>query len=138
MDEHFWWAAAALLVGGLIGFLLGHLRAVRAGAEAGAARSQAAELGRQIQSLEEERRNMASQLRDYTGELATEKQKAAGLEESRTALKAEFEILASSILEDKSKRFTEQSVCRNSNAKSTRPMGRRARRVTPSPRKCGA
>jgi DNA recombination protein RmuC len=109
MDEHYWWALAALLVGGLVGFLLGHLRAVRAGAEAAAARSQAAELGRQIQSLDEERRTLASQLRDFTGELATEKQKAAGLEESRAALKAEFENLASSILEDKSKRFTEQN-----------------------------
>ena len=109
MDEHYWWALAALLVGGLVGFLLGHLRAVRAGAEAAAARSQAAELSRQIQSLDEERRTLAAQLRDYTGELATEKQKAAGLEESRAALKAEFENLASSILEDKSKRFTEQN-----------------------------
>lgn len=109
MDEHYWWAVAALLVGGLVGFLLGHLRAVRAGAEAAAARSQAAELSRQIQSLDEERRTLAAQLRDYTGELATEKQKAAGLEESRAALKAEFENLASSILEDKSKRFTEQN-----------------------------
>ena len=60
MDEHYWWAVAALLVGGLVGFLLGHLRAVRAGAEAAAARSQAAELGRQIQSLDEERRTLAA------------------------------------------------------------------------------
>ena len=37
--EYLWYALAAVLFGGLAGFLLGHLRSVRATTEAPAARS---------------------------------------------------------------------------------------------------
>lgn len=109
MSEPLWWAIAALLFGGLAGFLLGHLRSVRASSEAAAARTRAEELERQVHQLDEERRRLAGEIQSFTGELATEKQKTAGLEESRIALKAEIENLATTILEDKSKRFTEQN-----------------------------
>lgn len=107
--EYLWFALAAALFGGLAGFLLGQLRAARAGAETAAARSRADEYERQVHDLDEERRRLVGQVQTFTGELATEKQKTAGLEESRGALKAEIENLAASILEDKSKRFTEQN-----------------------------
>lgn len=110
MPEHFWWTvAAAFLVGGSVGFLLGHIRAVRNAAEAAAARNRVDELGRQVGQIEEERRALSAQVQNFAAELATEKQKTAGLEDSRTALKAEIENLAASILEDKSRRFTEQN-----------------------------
>ncbi len=109
MPEYFWWSLAALLGGGVVGFLLGHLRSVRAGAEAAAARSRAEEFERQNRSLEEERRKLAAEIQSFAADLAAEKQKTAGLEESRAALKIEFENLAAGILEDKSKRFTEQN-----------------------------
>jgi DNA recombination protein RmuC len=109
MPESYWWAIAALIGGALVGFLLGHLRSVRATAETAVARSRADELERQTRELGEERRHLAEQVQAFTGQLATEKQKTAGLEESRVALKAEIENLAASILEDKSRRFTEQN-----------------------------
>lgn len=109
MPEHLWWAIAALVCGGLTGFLLGHLRSVRAVAETAAARTRADEFERQVRYLDDERRQLVDQVQVFTGELATEKQKTAGLEESRAALKAEIENLAATILEDKSKRFTEQN-----------------------------
>lgn len=109
MPEPFWWTLAALLFGGLAGFLLGHLRSVRAVAETAAARTRADEFERQVHYLDDERRKLVTQVQTFTGELATEKQKTAGLEESRAALKAEIENLAATILEDKSKRFTEQN-----------------------------
>ena len=109
MPEHLWWAIAALICGGLTGFLLGHLRSVRAVAETAAARTRADEFERQVRYLDDERRQLVDQVQVFTGELATEKQKTAGLEESRAALKAEIENLAATILEDKSKRFTEQN-----------------------------
>ena len=109
MPEHFWWLLAAVLGGGLVGFLLGHLRSVRSGAEAAAAKSRAEEFEKQVQTLDAERRTLSSEVQAFASELAAEKQKTAGLEESRAALKVEFENLAASILEDKSKRFTEQN-----------------------------
>ena len=109
MPEYFWWVVAALLFGGLAGFLIGHLRSVRAAAETAAARSRADEFERQVHYLNDERRQLVEQVQAFTGDLATEKQKTAGLEDSRTSLKAEIENLATSILEDKSKRFTEQN-----------------------------
>lgn len=107
--EYLWYALAAVLFGGLVGFLLGHLRSVRAATEAAAARSRADEYERQVHYLDEERRKLVEQLQAFTADLATERQKTAGLEESRAALRAEIENLASDILEDKSKRFTEQN-----------------------------
>lgn len=109
MPEYFWWCFAALIGGGLIGFLLGHIRAVRAGVETVAARSRAEEFERQVHALEEERRKLSDEVRLLAADLAAEKQKTAGLEEARAALKVEFENLAAGILEDKSKRFTEQN-----------------------------
>ncbi len=109
MPDYFWWCLAALIGGGVIGFLLGHVRAVRAGVETAAARSRAEEFERQVQVLDEERRKLSSEVRSFAADLAAEKQKTAGLEEARTALKIEFENLAAGILEDKSKRFTEQN-----------------------------
>ena len=108
MPEHFWWALAALLFGGLAGFLLGHLRSGRAAAETAAARSRADEFERQVRDLDEERRRLNGQIQNFSGELAAEKQKTTGLEDARVTLKAEIENLATTILEDKSKRFTEQ------------------------------
>jgi DNA recombination protein RmuC len=62
-----------------------------------------------VHYLNDERRQLVGQVQAFTGELATERQKTTGLEESRVALKAEIENLATTILEDKSKRFTEQN-----------------------------
>jgi DNA recombination protein RmuC len=107
--ESLWLILAALLVGGLAGYLLGHLRSVRATAEAAAARTRGDEHERRVHYLDEERRQFVEQIQAFTAELATEKQKTAAFEESRTALRAEMENLAASILEDKSRRFTEQN-----------------------------
>ena len=89
--EYLWYALAAVLFGGLAGFLLGHLRSVRAATEAAAARSRADEYERQVRYLDEERRKLVEQLQVFTADLATEKQKTSGLEESRASLKAEIE-----------------------------------------------
>jgi DNA recombination protein RmuC len=107
--EYLWYALPAVLFGGMAGYLLGHLRASRAATEAAAARSRAEEYERQVHYLDGERTKLVEQLQAFAADLATEKQKTAGLEESRAALKAEIENLASDILEDKSKRFTEQN-----------------------------
>jgi DNA recombination protein RmuC len=109
MAEHLWWALGALVIGGLGGFLLGQLRAVRAAAEAAAARGQAEDLSRRMASAEEERGKLLEEVREISAALAAEKQRATGLEETRISLKAEIENLANSILEDKSRRFTEQN-----------------------------
>jgi DNA recombination protein RmuC len=109
MSELYWWAIAVLLAGGVVGYLLGRLKSVGALAELAAARSRADEVSRQLQLVEDERRNLLVRVQEFSAELAGEKQKTAGLEESRGALKAEIENLAHSILEDKSKRFTEQN-----------------------------
>jgi DNA recombination protein RmuC len=109
MSELYWWAIAVLLAGGVVGYLLGRLKSVGALAELAAARSRADEVSRQLQLVEDERRNLLARVQEFSAELAGEKQKTAGLEESRGALKAEIENLAHSILEDKSKRFTEQN-----------------------------
>ena len=97
-----WIAVAALLAGAAIGYLLGRLKS--AGAQ-----SRADELQRQWQLADGERKNLLEQVREFSTQLATEQQKTAGLEESRAALKAEMENLAQAILEDKSRRFTEQN-----------------------------
>jgi DNA recombination protein RmuC len=109
MPELYWWAIAVLLAGGVVGYLLGRLKSVGALAELAAARSRSEEMARQLQLVEDDRRNLLARVEEFTAELAGEKQKTAGLEESRGALKAEIENLAHSILEDKSKRFTEQN-----------------------------
>ena len=109
MSELYWWAIAVLLAGGVVGYLLGRLKSVGALAELAAARSRADEVSRQLQLIEDERRNLLARVQEFSAELAGEKQKTAGLEESRGALKAEIENLAHSILEDKSRRFTEQN-----------------------------
>ena len=109
MPEVYWWAIAVLLAGGVVGYLLGRLKSVGALAELAAARSRSEEMARQLQLVEDDRRNLLARVEEFTAELAGEKQKTAGLEESRGALKAEIENLAHSILEDKSKRFTEQN-----------------------------
>ena len=109
MPELYWWAIAVLLAGGVVGYLLGRLKSVGALAELAAARSRADEVSRQLQLVEDDRRNLLGRVQEFSAELAGEKQKTAGLEESRGALKAEIENLAHSILEDKSKRFTEQN-----------------------------
>jgi DNA recombination protein RmuC len=110
MPEQFWWLPLlALLLGGLAGYLIGHQRAVRAAAEAAAAATRADEISRQMHFADEERRKLLEQVQAFAADLATERQKTAGLEETRAALKAEIENLASSILEDKSRRFTEQN-----------------------------
>jgi DNA recombination protein RmuC len=109
MPDQIWWTAAALACGGLAGFLLGHLRSVRAGTEAAAARSRAEEAERRVTALDDERRHLAAEVQSFAAALAAEQQKASGLEEARAALKAEFENLATGILEDKSRRFTEQN-----------------------------
>jgi DNA recombination protein RmuC len=108
MPEHLWWILA-LLLGGLAGFVLGHRRAVTAAAETAAARTRADEYERQVRYLDDERRKLIEQAHAFTAELATERQRTAGMEETRTALKSEIENLAASILEDKSRRFTEQN-----------------------------
>jgi DNA recombination protein RmuC len=108
MPEHLWWILA-LLIGGLAGFVLGHRRAIAAAAETAAARTRADEYERQVRYLDDERRKLIEQARAFTAELATERQRTAGMEETRTALKSEIENLAASILEDKSRRFTEQN-----------------------------
>jgi len=109
MTEFHWYAIAILLVGAAIGYLLGRLKSVGALAELSAARSRADEVGRQWGLVDEERRSLLEQVREFSTQLATERQKAFGLEESRTAMKAEMENLAQTILEDKSRRFTEQN-----------------------------
>jgi|694.fasta_scaffold62601_2 DNA recombination protein RmuC len=108
MPEHLWWILA-LLLGGLAGFVLGHRRAVTAAAETAAARTRADEYERQVRYLDDERRKLIEQAHAFTAELATERQRTAGMEETRAALKSEIENLAASILEDKSRRFTEQN-----------------------------
>jgi DNA recombination protein RmuC len=109
MPFSFWWLAAAFVVGGLAGFLLAHLRTVRAVAEAAAARTRADEAARQVSALDEERRRLLGQVQEFTGELAAARERAAGLDEARVTIRAEIENLASTILEDKSRRFTEQN-----------------------------
>ena len=109
MPEYYLWSLAALVVGALAGYLLGHRKAVSAAAETAAARTKADENERQLNYLNEERRKLLEQVQTFTGELAAERQKNSGLEESRAALKAEIENIAASILEDKSRRFTAQN-----------------------------
>ena len=109
MPEYYWWSLAALVTGVLAGYLLGHRKAVSAAAETAAARTKADENERQLNYLNEERRKLLEQVQTFTGELAAERQKNSGLEESRAALKAEIENIAASILEDKSRRFTAQN-----------------------------
>jgi DNA recombination protein RmuC len=109
MTDIFWLAAAFLLAGAVVGYLAGRLKSVTLTAELAAARTRADEAGRQVHAAEDERRKLLAQVQDFAGELAAEKQKSSGLEESRAALKAEIENLANTILEDKSKRFTEQN-----------------------------
>ncbi len=110
MPDYFWWLIPAmLLLGGLAGYLLAHRGALRATAELAAARTRADEFERQVHYLHEERAKLVASTQAFTADLATERQKTAGLEDSRTALKAELENLATSILEDKSRRFTEQN-----------------------------
>lgn len=109
MFEYLWWAGGALVVGLLAGYLAGQRRAAIAAVEAAGARMRADEIERQSHSIEEDRRRLLEQVQTFTGELATERQKTAGLEDMRASLKAEIENLAASILEDKSRRFTEQN-----------------------------
>lgn len=109
MPEYMWWILAALVAGVLAGYLAGRRRAMMAAAETAAARTRADELQHQVRYLDEERRKLVDQARELAADLAAERQRATGLEESRAALKAEIENLASSILEDKSRRFTEQN-----------------------------
>lgn len=109
MSEYLWWAGVALVVGLLAGYLAGQRRAAIAAVEAAGARMRADEIERQSHSIEEDRRRLLEQVQTFTGELATERQKTAGLEDMRASLKAEIENLAASILEDKSRRFTEQN-----------------------------
>lgn len=109
MPESSWWAIAVLFAGGVVGYLLGRLKSVAATAELAAARSRADEVTRQLQLVEDERRTLLARVQEFSADLAGEKQKTAGLEESRASLKAEIENLAHTILEDKSKRFTEQN-----------------------------
>ncbi len=109
MPDFFWWLVAAFLVGGLAGFLLAHLRTVRMTAAAAAARTRAEEIERQMRLLEEERRKLLAQVQEFTAELATARARAGSLEEARATLKVELENLATTILEDKSRRFTEQN-----------------------------
>lgn len=109
MAEFHWYAIAILLAGAAIGYLLGRLKSAGVLAELSAARSRADEVGRQWELADGERRNLLEQVREFSTRLASEQQKAAGLEESRAAMKAEMENLAQAILEDKSRRFTEQN-----------------------------
>ena len=109
MPDIFWIAIPLLLAGAAVGYLIGRLKSVTLTAELAAARTRADEAGRQVHAGEEERRKLLAQVQDFAAELAAEKQKTSGLEESRAALKAEIENLAHTILEDKSKRFTEQN-----------------------------
>jgi len=109
MSEYLLWTGGALVVGVLAGYLAGQRRAAIAAVEAAGARMRADEIERQSHSIEEDRRKLLEQVQTFTGELATERQKTAGLEDLRASLKAEIENLAASILEDKSRRFTEQN-----------------------------
>lgn len=109
MAEFHWYAIAILLAGAAIGYLLGRLKSAGVLAELSAARSRADEVGRQRELVDGERRDLLEQVRNISTQLASEQQKAAGLEESRAAMKAELENLAQAILEDKSRRFTEQN-----------------------------
>jgi len=123
MPEYLLWAGGALVVGLLAGYLAGQQRAAIAAVEAAGARMRADEIERQSHSIEEDRRVLLEQVQKFTGELATERQKTAGLEDLRTSLKAELENLAAGILEDKSKRFTEQN--RNQLEQLLGPLGER-------------
>jgi DNA recombination protein RmuC len=109
MPEYLWWVCGALVVGVLAGYLAGQFRAARAEVEAAGARTRAEEIERRARSVDEERRRLLEQVQQFTGELAAERQKTVGLEDMRASLKAEIENLAAGILEDKSKRFTEQN-----------------------------
>jgi len=109
MPEYLWWVCGALVVGVLAGYLAGQWRAARAEVEAAGARTRAEEIERRARSVDEERRRLLEQVQQFTGELAAERQKTVGLEDMRASLKAEIENLAAGILEDKSKRFTEQN-----------------------------
>ena len=120
MEQYLWWIMAALLIGGVAGFLLGHFRA---SAAVSVERTRAEENSRRALAAEEERKNLAAQLQSLSTELATERQKVTGLEETRAALKAEIEVLAQSILEDKSRRFTEQN--RSALEQLLGPMGQK-------------
>lgn len=109
MSEVIWSVLAALALGGVAGFLAGHLKATRLSAEAAAARTRADEFERQVRCMEEERTRLLAETRDFSVQLAAAREKLTSFEESRTTLKAEIENLATSILEDKSRRFTEQN-----------------------------
>ncbi|MFZ4483792.1 MAG: DNA recombination protein RmuC [Chthoniobacterales bacterium] len=110
MGDFFWWLLPALLLlGGLAGYLIGRGGALRGAAALAAARTRADEFERQVHYLHEERAKLVASAQNFTADLATERQKTAGLEETRTAIKAELENLAATILEDKSRRFTEQN-----------------------------
>ncbi|MBU3664740.1 MAG: DNA recombination protein RmuC [Chthoniobacterales bacterium] len=109
MPEYLWWTLASLVFGVLAGYLAGRRRAILAASETAAARTLADELQRQVHYLDEERRKLVDELRVSAADLSAERQRAARLEESRAAIKTEIENLAASILEDKSRRFTEQN-----------------------------
>ncbi len=109
MLESLWFVLGALLVGGLAGFLVGHFKSARTAAQAAAAGMRADQFERQVRALDEERRHLLDQSRELTGALATERERLSAFEESRAALKNEMENLATTILEDKSRRFTEQN-----------------------------
>lgn len=109
MPEVLWFVLAALAVGGAAGFLVGHLKATRLSAEAAAARTRADEFERQVRCMEEERARLLAETRDFSVQLAAAREKLTSFEESRATLKTEIENLATSILEDKSQRFTEQN-----------------------------
>ena len=88
MAEFHWYAIAILLAGAAIGYLLGRLKSAGVLAELSAARSRADEVGRQRELVDGERRDLLEQVRNISTQLASEQQKAAGLEESRAAMKA--------------------------------------------------
>lgn len=130
-------ALGAVLIAALLGAGLGFLAARQHGrspaapdewrgrAEAldrdrAAAAARAAELERSAALLREERDRLQERLQTASAELAAARQKTddlaasadrerAAFEESRRLLKTEFENLAAQILEDKSRRFTEQN-----------------------------
>lgn len=120
MEQYMWWIMASLLLGGGVGFLLGHFRA---SAAVSVERTRAQENSGRALAAEEEAKNLVARLQSLATDLATERQKVTGLEESRAALKAEIEVLAQSILEDKSRRFTEQN--RSALEQLLGPMGQK-------------
>lgn len=109
MPDSFWWAGGALLLGALLGYLFARLRMAGGAAEAAAAGARAGELDRRLKETDQERLRLAEQANSLAAELGAARQELRGLEESRAALKTEFENLANRIFDDKSRRFTEQS-----------------------------